>query len=379
MNPSTINHSNEQQMLDYYFLVAKMAHAVSLVCQTTMELLGNDEECLQTVDHGAGVRDVLATMKVVPSMFKVLTNFTIEEFNELSASVCSVIASYARSTGEIIKKGGRPPKLTPQQRLLNFILYLKHDNSTIFDAHQWNWAKSSVCDDAVFIASCIEHACEDEIRWPNPEERRRAASQVCDLPGCIGFIDGTLCKIRRPHSDPNHKKWYNGRKSMYCFNNVVIVDHQGLFIYVDPGYPESFHDVNCPRHSKISQEWRRYFTINDDYQEYLLGDPGYMGEVVFIMRRVDRREIPADAEEELSAIDAFNKMHAGYRIQVEWGIGGMKRKFKRLMKGFDASKDKFPLMFKAAAILTNFIHRRRRDFHSQIDEDQIGNGWQGAF
>jgi hypothetical protein len=88
-----------------------------------------------------------------------------------------------------------------------------------------------------------------------------------------------------------------------------------------------------------------------------------MGEDMFIMRRVDRREIPDDADEhELSAIDAYNKMHAGYRIQVECGIGGLKRKFKRMMKGFDGSKDKFSLMFKAAAILTNFIQRRRLDF-----------------
>src|SRR6185503_17505073 len=139
--------------------------------------------------------------------------------------------------------------------------------------------------------------------------------------------------------------------------------HQGLFIYIDPGYPGTFHDVNCLRHSDISKNWQNYFTITDEYQEYLLGDPGYMGEDSFIMRRVDRREIPDDVDEtELKAIDVFNKMHAGYRIQVEWGIGGMKRKFKRMMKEFDASKDKFPLIFKAAAILTNSVHRRRLDF-----------------
>ena len=26
------------------------------------------------------------------------------------------------------------------------------------------------------------------------------------------------------------------------------------------------------------------------------------------------------------AINAYNKMHAGFRVQVEWGIGGFKRK-----------------------------------------------------
>ena len=63
-------------------------------------------------------------------------------------------------------------------------------------------------------------------------------------------------------------------------------------------------------------------------------------------------------------------MHAGYRIQVEWGIGGMKRKFKRMMKVFDARKMKFPIMLRAAAILTNFIHRRRLDFSIVAGDDR---------
>jgi hypothetical protein len=30
---------------------------------------------------------------------------------------------------------------------------------------------------------------------------------------------------------------------MYFMNNMVVVDHHGLFIYLDVGYPCSFHDV----------------------------------------------------------------------------------------------------------------------------------------
>jgi hypothetical protein len=69
-------------------------------------------------------------------------------------------------------------------------------------------------------------------------------------------------------------------------------------------------------------------------------------------------------------------MHAGIRIAVEWGIGGLKRKWKRMMKGFDSSKQKFPDVFTAAAILTKFLHRRRRIFREEIERN--GNarvGW----
>ncbi|CAK5164851.1 unnamed protein product, partial [Aphanomyces euteiches] len=77
---------------------------------------------------------------------------------------------------------------------------------------------------------------------------------------------------------------------------TVVVDHNGLFIYEDNGYPGKYHDVNILRQSNLYKRWRDYFTIEDDYFEYLLGDPGYIGEEMFIMRRIGDREVHEDAD-----------------------------------------------------------------------------------
>jgi hypothetical protein len=156
-----------------------------------------EDEPQNCVDHNSGVRDSLVTILSTPYMFRTITNFTADEFEELCTFVCPVTAMYARHTGEIRGRGGSP-KLSPQQRLLNFIMFLKYDNTATFDSCQWNWARSSVNDDSSFVASCIEEACKDEIRWPNDEERRVIARKIPQLPGCIGFVDGTLCQIRPP-------------------------------------------------------------------------------------------------------------------------------------------------------------------------------------
>ena len=124
----------------------------------------------------------------------------------------------------------------------------------------------------------------------------------------------------------------------------------------------------------IYKNWRQFFTHNDDYFEYLLGDPGYVGEEMFIMRRLGRREIPEDGDMEV--IDAFNAMHAGYRVRVEWGIGGLKRKWKIFMQTFESSRDRFPHLFRSAAILTNFLQRRRSDMTAELEEGFGENaGW----
>jgi DDE superfamily endonuclease len=199
---------------------------------------------------------------------------------------------------------------------------MKHNTQSRYESSLWNHSRSSVCDDSLFVASSINIALQDELQWPGAERRNQLSQRLPDFPGCIGHIDGTLCRINRP-DDIEHGGYYNGRKHMYCFNNVVTIDHDGLFIYVDAGFAGSFHDVRCLRACDIYDNWREYFRCDnlDDVQEYLLGDPGYMGAEMFILRRVDGREV---IDEGSAVADAFNKRHASRRVQVEWGIGGLK-------------------------------------------------------
>ena len=109
-----------------------------------------------------------------------------------------MISAHAQSTGNIRILHGRPSKLTPKQRLFGFLLYLKHDPTTALPDFLWNWGKSSVIDDQIFIASYINWALRDEIKWPNELEKQALASIIPTFPGCIGIIDCTLIKIHRP-------------------------------------------------------------------------------------------------------------------------------------------------------------------------------------
>jgi hypothetical protein len=67
--------------------------------------------------------------------------------------------------------------------------------------------------------------------------------------------------------------------------------------------------------------------------EYLLGDPGYNSANMFVMRRIGAYEISLNGN--AAAIHAYNMVHAGRRIKLEWGIGGLKCRFRRFLKSFD--------------------------------------------
>jgi hypothetical protein len=135
---------------------------------------------------------------------------------------------------------------------------MKHDNVVTFNAFMWNWRKSNVCDDAIFIASCINEALSNEIWWPTIKERAQFGSQI------LGFIDGTFIEIQKPWNNEAHKIWFNRHKKMYCMNNMIFLDHYGLFIYLDTGDPMSYHDVTILHQSNLYKNWQQFFKHRDD-------------------------------------------------------------------------------------------------------------------
>jgi hypothetical protein len=64
---------------------------------------------------------------------------------------------------------------------------------------------------------------------------------------------------------------------------------------------------------------------------------------------------------------------------VEWGIGGLKRKWRRFMKRFDNTKPRYSHLFKSGALFINFLYKRRMDFTYKVINDHLPNledhGW----
>lgn len=201
---------------------------------------------------------------------------------------------------------------------------MKHDNVLSYNSLHWNWLGSSLYNDSLFIAKIyINRGLEGKMHSHDANKHLCLGMMNPYNLGCIGLIDGTLVEIWQPWNNPQHSKSFNDRKMCYM-NNTVMVSHNGLIKDIDLGHPGSFHDVLLLQHLELYQNWRRHFTHSDEYLEYVLGDPGYQGENMFIMKCIGCLELPPDIDD--LVLNAFNKMHAGFRVQVECMIGGLKRK-----------------------------------------------------
>ncbi len=146
------------------------------------------------------------------------------------------------------------------------------------DTFMWNWSKTSICDDTLFISSCINEAIANEIQWSIVKERVTFASGIWDLPW---FIDGALVETCKLWNNVMHQTWFNGREKSIWWTTWSLLTTKGLFIYINIGYPRSYHDVNILWHSNLYANWRNHFTHMDEYFEHLLGYPSYMGEKMF--------------------------------------------------------------------------------------------------
>jgi hypothetical protein len=91
--------------------------------------------------------------------------------------------------------------------LLSCVLFLKGETPCRTEALSWNTAKTSLNDDISFICEAIEDALfAEEIKWPSAAERAALGAELePEHQGCIGYVDGTLCKIRRPRIE-EHKR-----------------------------------------------------------------------------------------------------------------------------------------------------------------------------
>jgi hypothetical protein len=81
--------------------------------------------------------------------------------------------------------------MNPEQQLSNFILLLELNDVTIYDTFMWNWVKLSLCDNVLFIVSCINDVITDKICWTTLIDKGAWIGNLYELPMCIRFIDET--------------------------------------------------------------------------------------------------------------------------------------------------------------------------------------------
>lgn len=58
----------------------------------------------------------------------------------------------------------------------------------------------------------MNEALTHKIKWHDRFEIEEIGEELPSYEGCLGCVDEKLVKIRQPYKDPNHTRFFNGRR-----------------------------------------------------------------------------------------------------------------------------------------------------------------------
>lgn len=111
------------------------------------------------------------------------------------------------------------------------------------------------------------------VKWPTEQGRELVHARfeaIGVIEDTIGAIDGTYFTLQNaPQKD---KFFYFTRKKRYALHCQGIVDHRGIFISYDMGWPGSVHSAKVHRNSYFYSNKSTLIKGND----FLIGDSTYI-------------------------------------------------------------------------------------------------------
>ena len=150
------------------------------------------------------------------------------------------------------------------------------------------------------------------------------------VPQCVGAIDG--CHIP---TAMNRTDYYN-RKGWYSIILQGVVDHSYRFIDINVGWPGSVHDARVFAHSALYEKItekdllpQKPMLINGvNVPLYLIGDSAYPLQTWLMKPFAHGSSLTSEQK-------TYNYRICRARIVVENAYGGLKTRWRRLMKRND--------------------------------------------
>lgn len=189
--------------------------------------------------------DVYEKLKKQPFTFYQMTGVTIEEFNDLYATLFLPL-NKSRNNEHY-----RSSKLSPYNKLLLTLIWLKtykkyYDLEFLFGVDD-----ATISRDLHFVINIILVRLQDEILWPCEEtlEKIKGLSDV--NPSVVGYLDLTVHESRKPVSQPIETNLFRQDKKCHFQSTVACCNFLGLWWFYESGFSGHSNDINTFRLSSL--------------------------------------------------------------------------------------------------------------------------------
>lgn len=208
------------------------------------------------------------------------------------------------------------------------------------------------------------HALINRLRFtfnlPETEEAWKSVASAfwekCDMPNCLGAIDGKHIKLKKPKFSGSHYRNYKGFESIVL---MAITDANGIFRYVDVGTNGRISDAGiwdrCAFKKKLHMKQLRIPGVkalpgsDACVPHYFIGDEAFPLGLNLMKPYADK--LSTDGEK------VFNYRLSRARRVVECSFGMLANKFRILLTDMYLEPSKAISVVLAACSLHNFLQK----------------------
>jgi hypothetical protein len=200
------------------------------------------------------------------------------------------------------------------------------------------------------------------VKWPVDEAKQdvyEGFKNIGGMENVIGAIDGS--HIGLANAPLKQPETYWNRKKRYSIQLQGIVNHKGIFIDYEIGWPGSVHDAKVYKNSYFYQNVSKI--IKGD--EFLLGDSAYPLST-FLIKPFVNSQIPSQIQ--------FNLIHSLHRVVVENAFGKLKNRFIALKELNSRKISNVIRLTECAIILHNFLELNNDNLDELYEDDDDSDG-----
>lgn len=243
-----------------------------------------------------------------------------------------------------VANDGRPREVTPLQKVLMTMIYLRHNVSHTVVGAMFDFS-ADVSEDAFAEVLPILRDLFPKEKWEAEKRHRGAESKwTPEEIDCL-IIDTFETPMSRPSLDDRQKRAYSGKQKRHTIKTQVITDNQGEILDIEAGHRGPKADLKLYEESQLKEKLPA--ALRD---KPLLGDKAYAAqkhpEITTPTKKPKGGELTPEQKES-------NKEISKQRVRVEHGIRRVKG-FRILRDQYRMARGIFPTVASAVVGLIQF-------------------------
>jgi len=286
-----------------------------------------------------------------PAVFRAMTGLTPELFDALLVDVLPALdaadfARHDRPARERVVGAGHPPGLTPPDRILLAVVWLRVYPTHAILGYLFGISESAARRLVGWSLPVLAQAGKDTMRMPDPGKygRRNLPALLKHTPGLAVLVDTFEQPTHRPKR--RQRAYYSGKKKRHTIKAQVGVDEaSGRVVHVPPSVPGPSSDLTVLKESGLLGRLPKGVGV--------IGDKAYLGigtarpDVPSATPRRKPKGKPRPAADR-----RYNRAISRRRVKVEHTIGRL-RVFQALTQVNRHGRKKHEVRVRAVAGLVN--------------------------